>query len=83
MLEEGVQAGSGIEEPRVEVVVFFGFPINQTHLQKCVGAQPASYLEERNGCQTGQRLNIREDFNKYYAPYAERYCTVLVYFRFS
>lgn len=56
--------------------------LNRTRLQKYVNVLLASYPAGRNECQTGQRLNKREGFSKYYEPYVEQYCSLLVYFQF-
>jgi hypothetical protein len=66
LLEQVVKAGIGSGELLDLVAVFFGTLTDLSSLRKHGSVQQEPYREQRTGCQTDQRLGIRESFNKYY-----------------
>lgn len=63
---QGGRVGNGNEGPRDDIVKFFALQIGQRALRIYVHGQPELYHAKKTGCQTGQRLNRREGFNKYF-----------------
>jgi len=66
LLEQGVKAGIGIVELPDLVAMFFEMRTNLSSVQKHGPVRQEPYREQRTGCQTDQRLSIREGFNKYF-----------------
>jgi len=77
-----VRVGSDNAELSYAAAMFSELLPIQRCLQTNVRARQAPYRAERSVCQTGQRLNKREDFNKYYEPCAVLFGSLYACFQF-